>query len=342
MQLLKQSILFVFHSVSLFFGWVIYVLVGLNTTRSQNALVFFFCKTGGRFQDTISSLISAIAPPPIQFDKSKILGALTTNDFNNSLRSLNKKGFAVLPILLPEKICDDLVKFSLKTPALVRAMDDENKPRNSKIASFQKDSLVGIRYDYPMHDLLANSDIQNLISDPALLTLAQMYLKARPKIDVLGMWWHTNFGSAPDSEAAQLFHFDLDRLKWVKVFIYLTDVEIGNGPHTFIEGSHIQKGIPEKFLRYGYSRLTDADVHSHYGKDKQIIFTAPRGTIIFEDTRGLHKGAQVFGDPRLILQLQFSNSLFGGKYPKFKLPGKRTEQLDKMISLSKDVFKAYL
>ena len=41
-----------------------------------------------------------------------------------------------------------------------------------------------------------------------------------------------------DSEAAQMFHFDLDRIKWLKFFIYLTDVKINSGPHVYVSGTH--------------------------------------------------------------------------------------------------------
>ena len=35
----------------------------------------------------------------------------------------------------------------------------------------------------------------------------------------------------------QLYHFDLDEIKMVKI-LYLSDVEINDGPHCYIKGSH--------------------------------------------------------------------------------------------------------
>jgi len=156
------------------------------------------------------------------------------------------------------------------------------------------------------------------------------------------MWWHTNFHSQPDSEAAQFYHFDLDRLKWLKIFIYLTDVGPQDGPHSFIQGSHAPGGIPQKLLDRGYVRLSDAEVLSNYGSGKEIRFSAPRGTIIVEDTRGLHKGNPVFGKSRLILQMQLSNSLFGAVYPKSRLPAKMAPELATMIRQFRDVYQAYI
>jgi hypothetical protein len=56
-----------------------------------------------------------------------------------------------------------------------------------------------------------------------------------------------------------------------------------------------------------------------FESDRFIEFSAPRGTIIAEDTRGLHKGKHVTRNDRLIFQLEFSNSLFGSYYSKYDI-----------------------
>ena len=54
------------------------------------------------------------------------------------------------------------------------------------------------------------------------------------------MWWSSksNFN---DPKSAQEFHFDLDSIKWLKFFIYLTDVEANTGPHIYVKGTHNSK-----------------------------------------------------------------------------------------------------
>ena len=37
------------------------------------------------------------------------------------------------------------------------------------------------------------------------------------------MWWLPLYGRAPSFAAAQQFHFDMDRWKWLNWFLYLTD-----------------------------------------------------------------------------------------------------------------------
>ncbi|BAK78303.1 hypothetical protein NH8B_3552 [Pseudogulbenkiania sp. NH8B] len=162
-----------------------------------------------------------------------------------------------------------------------------------------------------------------------------------PLADVLSMWWHTAFQNKADSNAAQLYHFDLDRLKWLKIFVYLTDVGPQNGPHSFVKGSHNPGAIPPHLLKRGYARITDEEVNDAFSADACLQFSAPRGSIIIEDTRGLHKGAIVSGDPRLILQLQFSNSLFGTNYPEARISKVVDQKLQGMLKQAPEIYRQY-
>ena len=78
-------------------------------------------------------------------------------------------------------------------------------------------------------------------------------------------------------------------------------------------------------LRKGYSRLTDREVYDHFGKSAEREFVGRRGTVIFEDTRGLHKGKHAESGDRLIFQMQYSNSKFGTYYPSTKIPDSNRE-----------------
>ncbi len=149
----------------------------------------------------------------------------------------------------------------------------------------------------------------------SIIAVAQSYLRCKPIFDVMAMWWHTAFSKQPDKDAAQFYHFDMDRIKWLKFFIYLTDVGPANGPHSFVKGSHRTGGIAGQLRAKGYARLTDEEVQACYPPERFVEFCALRGTVLAEDTRGLHKGKHVQVGDRLMLQLQFSNSLFGSYAP---------------------------
>ena len=133
----------------------------------------------------------------------------------------------------------------------------------------------------------------------------------------MSMWW-----SAPtcdeqlQSRAAQLYHFDMDRLKFVKFFVYLSDVDSDRGPHCYVRGSHLRK--PAELLKD--DRLSDDEILKHYPASELIELTGKAGTMLAVDTRGLHKGKPLETGDRLIFQVQFADSLFGQNYPQIHVP----------------------
>lgn len=324
------------------YGVLRYLKTGRTPPRAYQALVHLFCLSGGRLNDAMSWCIGLQARRLVIPQPKGLLGDLGGTKLQARVEQLRERGYVVFPQALPAQTYERLMQFALATPATIRRMDFEAPTVPLRRALFDADNPLAVRYDYPVESLLNNEDVQSLLADASILALTQAYLGARPRADVLSMWWHANFHGQPDSEAAQFFHFDLDRIRWLKIFIYLTDVGPEEGPHTFVEGSHRTGGIPPSMLQKGYVRLSDDEVRGHYGHSKLIEFSAPRGTIIVEDTRGLHKGKPVSGSARLILQLQFSNSLFGADHPKAKIRHVLNAELRRCIAEAPDVYAQYL
>ncbi len=339
---MKKFIFLAAHSCFFALGVVQFLVRGINSERAHQALIYLFCASGGRFNAWCSRIVSMWHKPLEYATKSGILGDMGSTSGEVALRQLQEKGYVVFENALAPEVCARLMSFALTTPANIRAMDGEEKRAIPRTAFYNADKPEAVRYDYKTDDLLGNVDVQDIMADPSILALAEAYLDARPKLDVVSMWWHTRFHSKGDSEAAQFYHFDMDRVKWLKVFIYLTDVGPADGPHAFIAGSHRPGAIPQHFLDRGYVRLMDDEVFGHYGESSEVKFAAPRGTVIVEDTRGLHKGSPVSDNPRLLLQMQLSNSLFGVSYPKAFLPSQKTPALASQLSRFADVYKAYL
>jgi Phytanoyl-CoA dioxygenase (PhyH) len=341
MSRLRSFALTALSAVCLPIGLLIYFLTRRTPSWAYRAFVHLFCATSGRSNDVLSAMASW-SPRRLKLElPSGVLGQMAGQELGSHLKQLRQQGYLVFAKALPEDVCQRLLRFALDTPATVRRMDHEPPGAVPRKALFDPASPMAVRYDYPPSALLGNADVQHLLADPSLLALCQAYLDALPRADVLSMWWHTHFHDRPDSEAAQFFHFDLDRMKWLKVFIYLTDVGPDNGPHTFIAGSHATGAIPSDLLSKGYARLSDEEVLSHFGGDRSVEFTAPRGTVIVEDTRGLHKGAPVRGTPRLILQLQFSNCLFGASYPGARIGNVVDPSLLTMLEVAPQVYWQY-
>lgn len=322
-------------------GFVLYWFTGRTPGFGHQALIWLFCVTHGRSNDFLSKIASLVRPNLVIDSPVGVLGNMGGTVLAENIDRLRADGFAVFERALHPDVCDRLVRFALSTKARVRRMDGETEIEREREALFEPENPTAVRYDYPASLLLDNQDIQSLLADQSILSIAQEYLECQPIADVLNMWWHTNYHKQPDAQAAQFFHFDMDRIKWLKVFIYLTDVGPENGPHSFIRGSHRSGGIPLRLLLRGYERLTDKDVNDSYAASDHMEFSAPRGSIIIEDTRGLHKGAHVRGGARLVLQLQFSNDLYGAKSPRARISRVEDPMLQKMLVRAPAIYSQY-
>lgn len=324
MTLKNKKFRIVVHFIIAFLCFILYYLTRKKRTITKGyfSLLGLFCLTRGKSNDFFSKLVSFINPPNLKINPNIKPSFIPRTEIESAVEKLNEDGYCMLNAKLPEHFLKELVILGSTVRCMPRSTDKEIEQgiKKNPIPFYPKDNVQQVRYDCISADLLKSQIVQELIMDPSILTVAQKYLNATPILDTVGMWWQTAFQNQPDKEAAQYFHFDFDRIKWLKFFFYLTDVTTDSGPHCFIRKSHKANGIPDQFLKRGYARLTDEEVFSHYDKNNFMEFCAPKGTILIEDTRGLHKGKHVIKGERLLFQLQFSNSLFGTNYPKENLP----------------------
>jgi hypothetical protein len=342
LRIVKNLLLGLVYTATLVTGLAIYAFWRKTPAFGYQGMIKLFCLTRGRSNDLLSSLIGNLRPPHRIETANGVLGDVSDDDLRHSIvTSLRNRGYYIFKKCLPAEICDRLLSYATSQPCEISPMDGLTSDGPHE-AVYRRRDPQAIRYVFRTHDLLRNSDIQKLLADMSFPAIAQDYLGARPLIDVLSMWWFTDYSDRPDSRAAQYYHFDMDRPKWLKFFIYLTDVEATSGPHIFVAGSHKSGVIPSSLLSKGYARLKDEEVEQAFDKQDIIEFTGPRGTIIAEDTRGLHKGRHVMKGDRLMLQIQFSNSLFGGDYPKSSFDGPIIPDLREKLNSFRRLYSAYL
>ncbi|MCW7490398.1 phytanoyl-CoA dioxygenase family protein [Leptospira meyeri] len=322
-------------------GFVEFAKTGNTPPEAYIQMINLFCATGGLSNDLIHQMIKS---PKRKFPvTSGILGNFTESELSKVTMTIKEKGYFVFENVLSDEIGNYLYELGCNTELYQRPLDSESY-KNKPIYSKFNPSLApaSIRYDFDEGMLINDPIIQSIMTDFSVLSIAQSYLGCLPKADVTGMWWHTDFSKEPNAEAATMWHFDMDRVKWLKIFFYLTDVTPETGPHCFIEGSHRTRGIPKHFLKYGYSRLSDRDVEDYYPKEKYIEYNAKKFTVIVEDTRGLHKGRAVTNGSRLIFQTQFSDHLFGGTYSSKKINRFANAKTEEFIKLNKDIYERFL
>lgn len=233
---------------------------------------------------------------------------LFNDNFEDQYQSLDNKG-----VLIFKKI------FSKKNINLLL-----NKLNNKKMYNKLNGKLI-----YNNIDIFKNNNnvwwlnnpneiyqfdfIQQLITNSYILKLIQKYLRSTP-IFFSSNFWVSYPGK---TENTQIFHQDFDDIKFLKIFIYLNDVNEENGPHFYVQSS-LNNIINKNNLPSDY-KLSGRINDNFFNKKDILKITGNEGTIILEDTKGFHKGSNVKSGRRYILQLLFGvSNIFKLKYPNYE------------------------
>lgn len=260
-----------------------------------------------------------------------ILGSMDTDNRTKVLNSLREDGFHRFQQLLSPEMCDDITNYALTTPAKPRVPGFQDK------LIYDRNNLVANLYDFDAQSMLENKSIQQIITDESLLSVAKEFLGPSVRLQNVSMWWsNADFHNVSKDGAAQMYHVDMDTIKWLNFFFYLVDVGPQNGPHVYIRRSH--RTAPKSVYR-DY-RITDEEI-SHAFKPEDIVeLTGPRGTILTVDTLGLHKGKALEKGERLMLTVRFAVNNFGTGAPsKITLNDKFSSEFLAKINKNPSVYK---
>ncbi len=265
------------------------------------------CVTRGEINRELSGAIARASAPIEIEDPTGLLG--DRKDCAALRETVDRDGYAVSPHRLDPAMCAELMAFATATPAN-RVPSVAGDPSRAR---FDPAAPTAPRYQFDEAALLTVPAVRRLVGDPSFIDLAGKYFGSPPINDLVTMWWSAPFGP-PSSEAAQLFHFDMDRIRFLKLFIYLTDVGTDNGPHVYVRGSHRTK--PPAFFRD--RRFSDREVASGFPASDVHELHGPAGTVFVADTSGMHKGKPLIRGQRLVLQLELASSLFGQAYERHR------------------------
>lgn len=163
---------------------------------------------------------------------------------------------------------------------------------------------------YSHDQILAAPHLMDIANDPQVLSVVEGALGAKPTLSAIRAWWSTPTQSGK-AEHAELFHRDVDDLRFVKLFVYLTDVDENTGPHIFVSGSHRQNHLT------AISRYSDAEVEQAFGSSNILSLTGKAGTAFLENTFGMHRGMPPRQGPRFIFQPLYTLRpvIFGPRAP---------------------------
>jgi len=236
------------------------------------------------------------------------------NEQHNALKTLQKNGFVVfenylsdeLLIKMQHELQQALNNIQFQTPCLAQTRIDTDRHaeliNNNMLGTIQQLENWGVTFNTEeAHDykqvirdfnpstltvpMLQHSNIYRRIwTDPFLLGIITHYLEMVPKL--VEAYVRRNF-PAPHKSMNHYWHRDLNnRFHLLKMFVFLSDCTLETGPHEYLIGSH------KNFDQHNHQRyFKDSEIDSLYpqGDADRALSVVKAGTVVIEDTRGLHR-----------------------------------------------------
>ena len=143
----------------------------------------------------------------------------------------------------------------------------------------------------------------------SILKIANAYFGLRAELRYYNVW--NTFATSGEARESQLWHFDREDNYILKIFLYLDTVEDGTGPFTYAPGTH-RKGPrwnqnPEFFFENNVRRSTDDQMSKVVPQSEWVRAIGKKGTLVFADTRGFHKGGEARDKDRLMYTCMFTS-----------------------------------
>jgi hypothetical protein len=136
--------------------------------------------------------------------------------------------------------------------------------------------------------------------NPRLLDLANAYLQMWSKLEYVDVWYTAPAGG-DERRASQRWHRDFNDRHLLKAFLYLVDVDEEAGPFEYVPrsapGGELDRLWPWRPLGENYP---PEDEFAERVNGRSVTFTAPKGTIIFCNTSGFHRGGFAKAKPRAL------------------------------------------
>lgn len=277
----------------------------LDGGASPNSLDSIISKSNFVSRGKLRNRLVTQANFPLDISSYDALPSLLPEfDLNSQINSLRLNGFVKLPVKLPKPVVDSLV--NLANNAQVRptkyAHDRSLKP--------SPDPDIDHIWDVPFATSVQSQEIQKILQDGQLLALAANYLNSNPV--VIGSRLYFSLAHKKrEFLTPENWHVDAeDGLRFVKLFIALSEIGPNNGPTGFILGSHLN--LPRKF--YSGRRFFQEELNRNF-KGNFVEATGEKGSIYFVDTRGLHRGTPVLEGHRLLFHCLYGTDFFGSARP---------------------------
>ena len=166
--------------------------------------------------------------------------------------------------------------------------------------------------------ILRIEEIADLVTDDKILNFVKKNLNEE-KIYIGYIKLRRFFNNEINNFDTNFFHTDDNCDKILKCIVYLDDIlNIDDGPFVYVDGSHKKKLMNNK-SDGKYSR-TDKEIEEFYSSKNIKPIFGEKGTLLFANTLGYHKGVKPKSKDRYALYVNYvCEEEYGGKGEKQKI-----------------------
>lgn len=138
-----------------------------------------------------------------------------------------------------------------------------------------------------------------LALDSRVLTVVNSYYGLFARLLAFDVWYTIQDQLDRSRRGSQKWHRDPEDQNVVKVFLYFSHVTEGSGPLEYVVRSRL--GEPNCHTTYaGVGWLRSEEEFSRVPPQDVVRCTGPKGTLVFCDTAGIHRGGYAVDGPRIL------------------------------------------
>ncbi len=142
-----------------------------------------------------------------------------------------------------------------------------------------------------------------------MLDIANTYLGLWSKLEYVDMWYSVPQPEEADRVSSQRWHRDFNDKHLLKAFLYLVDVDEGTGPFEYVPGSapggRFEDVWPWRPLGENYP--PDGELEQRIPPESVRTFTGSKGTLLFCNTAGFHRGGFATTKARVLATATYSS-----------------------------------
>ena len=142
-----------------------------------------------------------------------------------------------------------------------------------------------------------------------MIDVANAYLRMWSKLEYVDVWYSVPQPSDARRISSQLWHRDYNDKHLLKAFLYLVDVDEEMGPFQYVPGS--QPGGPYgdawPWKPLGQNYPTEGELEKRIPADAVKTFVGAKGSLLFCNTAGFHRGGFSTSAPRVLATATYSS-----------------------------------